>query len=334
MKKITVILLTLALLFTFVACNNDPKPDSDNEDKPVAADIKVGLLIPGSPTDGGWSQSGVEALNGLKERTGATTTVIEAPNADQMKTEAENLADAGYQVIIGHGGQYASPFAEICDQYPDAIFVTMGGSVVRDNLYPVQAKLEDPAYIAGVISAMVSETGKIGLLVGGDFPSYTKTTRGFSLGAQSINPDIEVMHAVLSTIDMNEAYETTLNQIDSGADVVWANANQATLGSLKAAVEKDVYCFGAQLVQTDEAPENLIASLTQDFSYIYQAIFDRYADGTIEPGIQEVGIDENAVGFVWNEQVKSTLPEEVQEVYDIYAPKVISDEIDVPGEND
>jgi basic membrane protein A len=313
----------------------EAKKDAGEKTDIDPSQVKVGLLIPGSPTDGGWAQTGVEALNAVQERTGCQTTVIEAATADVMKSEAENLADSGYNIIFGHGGQYASPFAEIADDYPDVVFATMGGNQVRPNLFPVQAKLEDCAYMAGVISALVTKTNKIGLLVGGDFPSYTKTTRGFELGARSINPDIEVMHAVLSTIDMNEAYETTTSQIKAGADVVWANANQATLGTIKAAKDNDVYVFGAQLVQTDEAPDNLIASLTQDHSYSYQAIFDRFISGDLNnAGVQEVGIDDLAVGFVWNEKVRATLPEEAQSVYEDYAPKLISDEIDVPGEDE
>ncbi len=44
--------------------------------------------------------------------------------------------------------------------------------------------------------------------------------------------------------DVNLAYEATLAQIKRGADVVFANADQASMGSIKATVDENVWCFG------------------------------------------------------------------------------------------
>ena len=357
MKRLSTLLLVTAMILGVVTCSPTPKkpqvspapeasPVIEAEKTPEepttpekqttknASDVKLALLIPGSPTDGAWCQTGAESVQAVGDLLGCKVSIVEAATADKMKSEAEALADEGYDMIFGHGGQYANPFAEISGEYPDTIFVTMGGTIVTENQFPVLSTLEQCNYIAGVIAAKVTKTGKLGYVLGGSYPAYTKTARGFELGAKSINPDIEVMVTVLTNVDMNEAYESTMSQIKSGADVVIGNANQATLGSLKAAKENGVYYFGCPQDLNSEAPEIIIASMTQDFVKTYEAVVNRYINGTIKSEIQNVGLPEEAIGFVWNEQLKATLPEDVQKTFEEYAPKIISDEIHVPGENE
>ncbi|MGI6331681.1 MAG: BMP family ABC transporter substrate-binding protein [Zhaonellaceae bacterium] len=75
----------------------------------------MAILIPSSPTDGGWGQVGAEGMKYVAKELGIEPVIIEAATADLMKTEAEALAADGFNVIFGHGGQYASPFDEISD---------------------------------------------------------------------------------------------------------------------------------------------------------------------------------------------------------------------------
>lgn len=329
MKKVISLFMCILLTAGILAGCGGSSSSGGSDDE-----LKVAVLLPSSPTDGGWGQTGADAIKGVEDKFDCTVAIVEAPEADKMKSEAEALADEGYDIIFGHGAQYANPFSEINKDYPDTLFVTMGGNIVDDNLFPVQVALEQSTYIAGVISGELSKTGKIGLVVGGDYPAYTKTSRGFQLGAESVRPDMNTMSAVLTNTDMNEAYETTMSQINAGADICWANANQATLGSLKAAKEKGVYYFGSQYDMASEAPDQVIASCTQSYVNTYTSIVQKYLDGTIVPEIQVVGFAEEAIDFVWNENVKKTLPENIQKIPDELIPKIISGEIVIPGEND
>ncbi|NCE65017.1 BMP family ABC transporter substrate-binding protein [Pseudoflavonifractor sp. 524-17] len=312
-------------------------PSSAPESAPPAqtgslSDWKVATLVPGSPTDGGFCQLGAEATQAVANQLGCEITIIEAATADKMKSEAETLAEEGYNIIFGHGGQYASPFAEISGEYPDTWFITLGGTDVTDNQFPVNITFEESTYVAGVVAGKMSQSGKLGLMVGGDFPSYTKTTRAMELGAKSVNPDIETMFAVLTNIDMNEAYETTMNQINSGADIIFSNSNEGSLGSIKAAVDKNIYCIGALADYSGEAPDNCMISCICDYNMAYVSAVKAVAEGTYEGGIMFTGMADGAVRFVWNENLKSQIPQEVIDLADETAQKIASGEIDVPNE--
>lgn len=300
-----------------------------------AADLKVAVLLPSSPTDGGWGQVGATGLKEAGRQFGFKPVIIEAATADLMKREAESLAQDGFQIIFGHGGQYASPFAEISGTYPETFFVTAGGNVVTQNQIVAQFVLERLSYIQGAMAAKLSKTGKVGTVVGGSYPAFTKTSRAFALGAKSVNPKIEVLAGITqNSADMNEGYELTLAQIKAGADIVWTNANQASQGSVKAARESKTYIFGTVMDIEKEAPEQVISTVEQNFNVIYTEIIKRYLAGTLKGETINIGVPEKGVFWTWNEQVKKRLPADVVKLYDVLLPKIQSGEIHVPGENE
>ena len=346
-KRIALLLAILMLASVAVACASTTEPEASPTvapeqteavaptEAPAAADPstwKVAVLIPGSATDGGFCQLGAEAGKALEAKYGCKVTIIEAGTSDLMKSEAESLAEEGYNIIYGHGGEYATPFAEVAPSYPDVYFPTLGGEIVTNNQFPVNITLEEATYVGGVVAAMFTKTNKIGMITGGDFPAYTKTTRAMELGAKSVNPDIEIMSAVLSHTDMNEAYETTMNQINSGADILFCNADQGTLGGLKAAGEKNVMTLGALTDYTSQYPNTIFASAMCDYNAAYAAAFERCLAGNTEQGILFTGMKDGTVTFLWNDTVKATLSADVVTAAEDTIAKIKSGEIDVPNE--
>jgi len=348
MKKLFALFLALAMVLGMVGCSNTGSNGGDTS-KPTASDtqedgneaenhtdvsnMKMAMLIPGSPTDGGYCQLGAEAAATVGEEFGVEVVVIEAATADKIKSEAETLADEGYDIIFGHGGEYASPFEEISADYPDTWFVTNGGNVVTENQFPVNIAYEESTYVAGVLMALTTKTNKIGMVVGGDFPAYTKTTRSMQMGAESVNPDIECMYAVLSSVDANEAYETTKNQINAGADWTFSNADAGTLGSLKAVMETDnVKNVGALADYSSEAPDHVVISTICHYDKAYIAAVNAILEGIDQPEILFTGMADGSVTLVWNEALAAEIPQDVMDQVNETIEKVKSGEIHVPNE--
>ncbi len=301
----------------------------------TGSELKIAVLLPSSPTDGGWGQVGASGLKVAAEAYGFEPVIIEARTADLMKVEAETLAQEGFNIIFGHGGQYASPFSEIAGMYPNTIFITAGGDIVSENQAVAEFVVERLTYIQGVMAGHLTKTKKVGTVVGGGYPSYTKTSRGFELGVKSVDPTIEVMFAITqNAADMNEGYELTLSQINAGADIVWANANQATQGSVAAARETDTYIFGTVMDIQQEAPEQAISTVAQFFNVLYTDAIKKYLDGELKGGILKLGVEEGGIKWIWNERVKSELPADVVGLYEELLPGIQSGEIYVPSESE
>ena len=333
MKKLIPLILSGALLLGTAACGGGTTPDGSTApaESGDASDVKIGILIPGSPTDGGFSQQGAEAGENLKKNYGYEVATVEAGTADVIKSEAETMAAEGYKIVFGHGGQCSAPFAEICEDYPDTWFVTFGGTEVRDNLFPVCMCAEEGTYVLGVAAGMMTQTDNIAYTLGGDYPAYTKTTMGFALGAKSVNPDLKIQEAVLSSPDSNECYETTMNQIKSGADFVLSNSNEGQAGAMKAVGESEnVYTFGCLGNFFDMAPGKVLGNIIGDYNVGYDQATKAILDGTAEAEIMYLTIANGCVSVEWNPDIP--LPEDVQAAVDQAYEDIKSGKIDVPNE--
>ncbi|WP_161844596.1 BMP family protein [Pseudoflavonifractor sp. 524-17] len=343
MKKLIPLILSGALLLGAAGCSGSgSQPSSAPSSAPEqssapqgggdnASDVKIGILIPGSPTDGGFSQQGAEAGKNLASKYGYSVSTVEAGTADVIKAEAETMAAEGYKIVFGHGGQCSAPFAEICEDYPDTWFVTFGGTEIRDNLFPVVMCAEEGTYVLGVAAGMMTKTGNIAYTLGGDYPAYTKTTMGFALGAKSVNPSIKIQEAVLSSPDSNECYETTMSQINSGADMILSNANEGQAGAMKAVTESsDVYTFGCLGNFFDMAPGKVLGNIIGDYNVGYDNATSAIMDGTVEADYMFLTIANGCVTVDWNPDV--ALPADVQAAVDQTYEDIKSGKIDVPNE--
>ncbi|MEL7607997.1 MAG: BMP family protein [Bacillota bacterium] len=337
MKKVTSIILTcLFMIACFTGCANQVNTPSQSQDNTPSQsqgeNVKVAILLPGSPTDGGYNQLGAESMKGVEEKFGYETTILEVATAEAIKSESEKLAEDGYKIIIGHGAEYSTPFEEISGDYPDTFFITSGGTVVTDNQFPINVLGEQGAYVAGVVGGMLSKTKVVGLVASADFPAVTKQTRAFLLGAQSVDPAIQGVSAVLTNIDTGEAYETTMNQITgSKADIVYANAAAATLGTLKAAEEQGIYAFGGNANYIETSPKSVPFAYLVDFKAAYTSAVEACMSGTAK-GILFFGFKEKAITYFWNEDMKSIIPADVYDKAEETIQKILSGEIHVPNE--
>lgn len=347
-KKFMSLLLASSMMLGLAACGNSAAPSASQSpsaspapvesksqpgNEPVdPASVRIGILIPGSPTDGGFCQQGAEAGNALKAL-GYEVAVVEAATAEEIKSEAENMAADGYQVVFGHGAQSTSPIAEISGEYPDTYFVTLGGEVVTDNQFPVCVCAEESCYVLGIVAAMMSKTGTISYTLGGDFPSYVKYTNAMKLGARSVNPDIKTLGAVLSSTNASECYETTMSQIKQGADFVFGNCNEGQLGAIKAAEESEgVYILGCLGDFSATSPDKVVANMVCDYSVGYVQAVEAILSGNAPKEIMMQTIATGCVGFTWNENMKDTLPQEVVDAAEQALEDIRSGKIDVPNE--
>ena len=323
MKKLSMIVLSIVLLFVLAGSAS------------FAEEFKVGLLVKGAINDSGFTQSGYEGLLAIEKEYNAEVSWVRTASPSDMKDSFIDYGEKGFDLVIGHGFEYQDAAFEVAPDYPDTKFATIGGSKVAENLAPFAGKSEDIAYLAGIIAAMISKTGIAGLVGGMDVPAIMKTFRGFELGAKTINPDFKVLAAYVgSWDDVNLGYETSLAHIKRGADVVYANANIVGQGVIKAAVEKDIWCYGHGTDQSNFAPDNMIASVVADFKSLYVEIARRVQAGEFKGEITEVGLKAGVANLIWNEKVKKQLPQEVLEAVNKATERIISGEITVPGEHD
>lgn len=330
--------LVLVLSISLFALLAYPGQTDEEEQLSAAEDgvFKVALLVPSTITDGGWSQSAYRGLMNIERDLGAEIVYEEVADKNGIARAVRQYGDENYDLIIGHGYQYSVHFKELSHEYKDTIFLTNGGVYINNNLSAVEVELEKVSYIAGAIAAKLTESGKLGCIGGEDIPSVSKTFNGFRLGAQSINPDIEVQISYIGNWnDPRAGYEEALIMIRNGVDILYGNANATGLGVIKAAEESGVYVFGQDSDQSPYAPEQVIASMFQDTPKTYMMVARSVLDGTFERGKRiVVGFQGDHMKLLWNDAVRRTLPESVVALENVIKNEFMLGNLEVPGEQD
>ena len=130
-----------------------------------------------------------------------------------------DLAQTGkYEIIIAHS-TYSDAVAAVRDDYPDTLFAYSGSGNdgLGGNGYWIDVFIHEPAYLAGIIAGMMTETNKISGVAAFPFPNVTAPLHAFIDGAQSVNPDITAEVAYIeSWFDPATAQEAAAAQIAAG----------------------------------------------------------------------------------------------------------------------
>lgn len=337
---ISLLLILMVLSLSFLAVNRfDKEAEQEEPSDLLAGDdgiFKVALLVPSTITDGGWSESAYQGLLQIERELQAHIVYVEAVSREDIIKMANQYGKENYDLIIGHGYQYSEPFKDISPKYKDSVFITNGGKYINNNLTAIEFELEKVSYIAGAVAAKLTKTNILGCIGGEDIPSVSKTFLGFKLGAKSINPDIKVSISYIgSWNDPRAGYDEALKMIRLGTDVLYGNANATGLGVIQAADENQVYVFGQDSDQSAYSPDYLVASMFQDTPKTYMMVAKSIVDNQFENGKRiVVGFEDDYVKLLWNSNLKQILPESVLAMEPALKEKFITDNIEIPGEQD
>jgi basic membrane protein A len=262
--------------------------------------LKVALVLPGSVTDGTFNSAAAEGIKKAQEKyPNLQVSIRENTQVAEAQEALSSYARDGYDIVIGHGFQFADPAKRIHKRFPDTWFIINTAKVAEaPNLASFDNRWGDAGYIAGAVAALLTESGKIGNIPAIPVPVIQEYDEGFKRGAARINPDIEVVSAFVGSFsDIAKAKEITTSMIDSGADVVSAIGNENVVGTLQAAKEKGVVMIGTAFDSAALAPDTIATTALINFDVNIDMAIGKVIEGTIEPKNYLLGLNENGIGL-------------------------------------
>jgi basic membrane protein A len=200
--------------------------------------LKIGILLPGSVTDGGYNADGGHAAEALRSVLKADVKVTEGvPIANQADVYRQ-FATGGYTLVIGWGGQFTDGAVQVAEEFPNTKFLVVNAVAENGkNLASLDTKVEHWQYLAGYVTAKLSKSGVIGWVGGQCFPATAANLHAVEQGAKAANPNIKVIGTFTGDFeDPIKAQQTAQAMIDTGkADALTANLNSGFFGVFKAA---------------------------------------------------------------------------------------------------
>ena len=206
----------------------------------VSADeFKVAIVLPGVITDKSFNQAGYEGVENAAKELGIKFAYSEKTAQPDQPEALADYARRGYNVVIGHGGDFQESVARVARRFPDTQFIIVNGTEPLKNAAVVSFNFPQLGYVMGYVSGKVSETGKGGYIGAQKLKFYVELGEGFAKGFADAKPGGEVFTAWTNDWDdVAKGKEAALNQISQGADVIFPSMDNAVIGSLQGVREK------------------------------------------------------------------------------------------------
>ena len=118
-----------------------------------------------------------------------------------------------------------------------------------------------PGYLAGIVAASLSESGTIGAVGGTNVPAVVRYMDGYDNGAQSVNPDIEVLYHETNPTRSSrlqrsdQGQEIAKQMIDQDADVIFQIAGLTGRACSRRPACAGIYGIGVDVDQARQPSE-------------------------------------------------------------------------------
>ncbi len=189
--------LTLITASALLLAGCAAAPEEDGTDTGAAASDFVPCMVSdaGGFDDKSFNQLGFEGINKAADELGVEAITVESTVETDYAPNIQQLVDQNCSLIVTVGFALSQATVDAALANPDIEFAIIDDAADNDfngetdapNIKPIVFDTAQAAYLAGYLSAGVSETGVIGTFGGMNFPTVSIFMDGFKQGAEHYN---------------------------------------------------------------------------------------------------------------------------------------------------
>lgn len=300
--------------------------DTEVEDAMNAEDVTVGFIFVGPVGDGGWSTTHNEGRLELEEELGVKTLFKENVVEDKgVEEEMRNMIDQGATIIFATSFGYMDYVKTLASEYPEVTFFHCSGYESSENMANYFGRIYEARYLSGIVAGLKTEANKIGYVAAFPIPEVIRGIDAFTLGVQSVNPDVEVEVVWTSTwYDPAKEKEAAIALLDKGADII--AQHQDTTGPQQAAEERGAFSIGYHTDMSEMAPKAYMTAPVWHWGPYYVEQVKAVINGEFESHAYWGGL---ADGVVELAPLTDNAPEGAKEAVEVAQAKILDGTLNV-----
>ena len=297
MRKMTLLLMVLALVMFATPFAS-------------AKEMQVGFIYVSPVGDAGWSyahdqgRKAVAAMEGVK--TSYVESVAEGPDAERVIT---NMARKHFELIFATSYGYMDSMLKVADKFPDTVFMHCSGFKRAANMGTYFGRIYQARYLTGMVAGAMTRSKTLGYVAAFPIPEVIRGINAFTLGAQSVDPEITVRVVWTKTwYDPATEKEAAKSLLDIGADVI--AQHQDSPGPQEAAQERGAYSIGYNSDMSAFAPKAHLVAAIWNWGPFYEEVVEQVRQKTWKSEAIWYGIDK---GIVDISPMAEMVPEDVRQ---------------------
>lgn len=242
---------------------------SPASDKP----LQMGFIYVGPKDDYGYNQSHYQGEQGVAKLPYIKTEEqASVPETTDVEEAMRNMIEQdGASVLFPTSFGYFDHILKLAPKYPQVQFFHCGG-LYKDG-YPKNVGsyfgyIDEAQYIAGIVAAHTSKTGKLGFVAAKPIPQVLRNINSFTLGARSIKPvTTQVVFTGDWSLPVKEA-EAANSMADQGIDVLTCHVDSPKI-VMETAEKRGIFCSGYHADQVKLAPKGYLTGAEWDWTNVY-----------------------------------------------------------------
>ena len=300
MKRLALIVLLVLSFIAFPLFAGGSSESTDAEDDLVT----VAVVIPSPLGDRSFCDSANEGVIRANAELPVKVDLIETQGVHEHETAMRGAINRGYDLIMGVGLD-TQMMIDLANEYPDQAFASpseLSETNLPSNLKSLLINVNKSSFLAGLIAGVMTETGKVGCVAGGDAPGINQFYYGFKQGVLEANPDAEVYVNYLGFDFSNPTHgmESAVALYNEGCDIIYAVCGLSGEGVLQAAAETGNFAIGVDTVQDEFYPGSIITSVIKRVDNSTYQIIEDYVNGDFEGGFETLDLEDGATGISWD----------------------------------
>ena len=216
---------------------------------------------------------------------------------DFIATSSKNIAD----ILVAKA-----------EDYPDTKVLLAGQIGSADNVVYLDFKMEEAAFLAGLLAAKTSKTGTVGY-IGIEGDKYNAYEIGFEFGAKTYDYKTQIVKAYTeSYADVDEGYECAKALNEQGADVIFADCAASSIGVNNYVVQKQLYIICSDLY-TLKDNDRCLGYTYKNYDELFSLALVNCANNSYNYGVYRYGIYDKVLGFDYSDDISDTSQELLKE---------------------
>jgi len=334
-KRVLALLLSALTLLTLSGCGakptaqSTPTPETQKVEK-----IRIALVLPATVDDLAWGQSMVEGLKAVQKTMGEDKVEVaiseKLGNAVDAGSAIRQYATQGYDIIFAHGSQYQSVLSEITKDFPKTTFAYGTGFATQANVFAYDPQAQEGGYLLGMLAAMTSKTGIVGIVGPVESGDAVKYNYGVQQGVIKGKADVKSRIAYTGSFnDIVGAGNLAKTQMSAGADILTGSSQQA-VGALRAVAEtQGKYWLSTDMDQSSIAPDHVLAAQVYNWEKVVNNIIELRKKGTLGGQVLTLSFADGTIDLKYNAKLADKIPAEAKAAVEQAKQDIISGKLKV-----
>jgi len=255
-------------------CSSSPEGKANSGGD--AKSIVMGFIYVGPKDDYGYNQAHAQGKEGVSKLPGVKTVEqANVPETTDVQEAMRNMIEQdGATVLFPTSFGYFDPhILKVAKDYPEVQFLHCGGLYQEgkhpNNVGSYFGYIDEAQYVAGIVAAKTSKTGKLGFIAAKPIPQVLRNINSFTLGARSVNPKVTTL--VIFTGDWSlpvKEAEAANSMADQGVDVLTCHVDSPKV-IIETAEKRGIFSSGYHANQAVLAPKGYLTGAEWDWTNVY-----------------------------------------------------------------